>query len=360
MKRAFVPALFVIGVTIVTAAAQAPGRGPQGPPPRPLLAETMPVGDLAKTIHFYSELLGLQCRSGDPRVRLTWYDTRPFLEDMYGAVGGPLRNVTLLTPASPFLIPGEEMQIEAIEWKNAKGKPLNPRPQDPGATRMVFHVTDINKMTGYLKEGGAKVVTTGGAPLAVTVAGVPSHAIVFDDGNGFFVELVQPDMLPMQLIGAAANPPRSYVYGLDTTVTVADIEKSAQFFRDALGLKVTVDPSPHADPNRLQEFGVKGGQYREATVAWPDRTPQLNLIQFTGVEQKTLTPLVADPNATLMRMFVNDMAPVLAAVKANPDATIMDVSGGPALQNNIPWLVVRLPGGTTYLQIVALQTGRVG
>jgi hypothetical protein len=139
------------------------------------------------------------------------------------------------------------------------------------------------------------------------------------------------------------------VYGLDTTVTVADIEKSAQFFRDALGLKVTVDPSPQADPNRLQELGVKGGQYREAMVAWPDRTPQLNLVQFTGVEQKTLTPLVADPNATLMRMFVNDMAPVLAAVKANPDATIMDVSGGPALQNNTPWLVVRLPGGRTYL-----------
>jgi hypothetical protein len=105
---------------------------------------------------------------------------------------------------------------------------------------------------------------------------------------------------------------------------------------------------------------MKGGQYREAMVAWPDRTPQLNLIQFTGVAQKTLTPLVADPNATLMRMFVNDMAPVLAAVNANPDAKIMDVSGGPALQNSIPWVVVRLPGGTTYLQIVALQTGRVG
>jgi hypothetical protein len=38
----------------------------------------------------------------------------------------------------------------------------------------------------------------------------------------------------------------------------------------------------------------------------------------------------------------------------------MNVSGGPSPQNNIPWLVVRLPGGATYLQIVGLPNGRVG
>jgi catechol 2,3-dioxygenase-like lactoylglutathione lyase family enzyme len=225
---------------------------------------------------------------------------------------------------------------------------------------MIFRVTDINRLAGYIKQGGANVVTTGGAPVAVEGASGPSHAIVFDDGNGFMVELVQPDVLPAQLVGQAANPPRSFVYGLDTTITVADIEKSAQFFRDVLGLTVTVDPAFHADPKRLQVLGMKGGQYKEATVAWPDRTPQLNLVQFSGVEQKTLTPLVAEPNATMMRMFVSDLAPVLDKVKASPDAKIMNVSGGPSPQNNIPWLVVRLPGGATYLQIVGLPNGRVG
>ena len=361
MKRAFVTALSVVGLAIVTA-AQGPGRGPaQTQSPRPLVGETLPIGgDIAKTIHFYHDLLGLQCRSGDPRLRLGWYDTRPFLEDMYGVVGGQLRNVTFLVPGSPFFVAGEEMQIEPIEFNRATGKPLNLRPQDSGASRMIFRVTDINRLAGYIKQGGAKVVTTGGAPVAVEGASGPSHAIVFDDGNGFMVELVQPDMLPMQLIGQAANPPRSFVYGLDTTITVADIEKSAQFFRDVLGLTVTVDPAFHADPKRLQVLGMKGGQYKEATVAWPDRTPQLNLVQFSGVEQKTLTPLVAEPNATMMRMFVSDLVPVLDKVKASPDAKIMNVSGGPSPQNNIPWLVVRLPGGATYLQIVGLPNGRVG
>ena len=105
---------------------------------------------------------------------------------------------------------------------------------------------------------------------------------------------------------------------------------------------------------------MKSGQYKEATVGWPDRTPQLNLVQFSGVEQKNLTPLVGDPNATMMRLFVSDLAPVLAKVNASPDAKIMNVSGAPSPQNGIPWLVVRLPGGSTYLQIVGLPTGRVG
>ncbi len=374
MKRSFamalaVAALTVAGVTVENVAqAQGPGRGEQGPPPRPLVGETMPVGDLAKTIHFYHDLLGLESRSGDPRVRLSWYDTRPFLEDMYGAVGGPLRNITFLTPGSPFLVAGQEMAIEAIDWKNAKGKPLNPKPQDPGATTMIFHVTDIDKLTGYLKQGGAKVITAGGAPVEVASsaggsAGM-SRSIVFDDGNGFFVELVQPEKLPEQLVAPAANAPRAFVYGLDTTVTVADIDKSAQFFRDAMGLNVTVDPSFHADPKRLQLSGTKGAQYREATVAWPDRTPQLNLIQFKGIEQKTLMPLVADPNSTIMRIFVSDMAPVLAKVKANPDAKIMNASGAPVTGNGRPdspqWLMIRLPGGSTYLQIIGLPNGRIG
>jgi len=95
-------------------------------------------------------------------------------------------------------------------------------------------------------------------------------------------------------------------------------------------------------------------------VIWPDKTPQLRLIQFTGIDQKTLTPLVADPNANLIRVFVRDMDSTLEKVKAFPDAKIMNVSGTPTKLGNVPFLVVRLPGGSTYLQIGGLATGRIG
>src|SRR5437773_2954439 len=65
MKNAFVMALSVVGLAIVTAVHGA-RRGPaQTQSPRPLVGETMPIGgDIARTIHFYHDLLGLQCRSG--------------------------------------------------------------------------------------------------------------------------------------------------------------------------------------------------------------------------------------------------------------------------------------------------------
>ena len=75
MKRSFAAELAVIGVTItgITIATVAQAQGPAqtpAPSPRPLVGETMPVGDLTKTIHFYHNLLGLENRAGDPRVRL--------------------------------------------------------------------------------------------------------------------------------------------------------------------------------------------------------------------------------------------------------------------------------------------------
>jgi hypothetical protein len=54
------------------------------------------------------------------------------------------------------------------------------------------------------------------------------------------------------------------------------------------------------------------------------------------------------------------MDSTLEKVKAFPDATIMNVSGAPIKLGTSQWLVVRLPGGSTYLQIGGLPTGRIG
>lgn len=367
MKRTVLPALAVVAVTIAIMArtqgpaqAQAQGQPPAAAPsPRPLVAETMPIGgDMAKSIRFYHDLLGLQSRNDDPRLHLEWLFGSDFLDDMY-AESGDYRGAHFTTPSSPLLLPGQEMQIEPIEWKNPKGKPLNPRPQDVGATRIIFRTWDIDRLVGYLKQGGAKAVTPGGVPVAVAGPDGPGRAVVFDDGNGSFVELVQPAALP-KFPDRTAGALQGLIYGTDTTISVADLERSAQFFHDVFGLETKVDPAFHSDPKRLQVLGIKTGQYREAAVAWPERTPQLNLVQFKTADQKILTPLVGDPNATLMRIFVRDMDPILDKLKAFPDAKIMNVSGAPFKRGPTTWLIVKVPGASTYLQLIAIPNGRVG
>src|SRR5207253_2742785 len=139
------------------------------------------------------EMLGIQAlpAAGDPRARLQWYESRPFLEDMYG-VGGQLRNFLVQVPN--FRVQTEPLQIQALQWRDAKGKALNPRLQDSGATRLILIVSNLDVLVDRLKKGGAKVVTTGGAPVAIADGTGSSRAIMFDDGNGFFVELIQPAM----------------------------------------------------------------------------------------------------------------------------------------------------------------------
>src|SRR4029079_11464676 len=101
---------------------------------------------------------GLESAQGDPHARLEWYPTRPFLQDMY-AVNGRIRNFILRVPTS-------DLQVEPIQWSDAKGKPLNPRLQDPGASRLVLSVSNIDLLVGRLKQASAKVLTAGGKPIA--------------------------------------------------------------------------------------------------------------------------------------------------------------------------------------------------
>ena len=64
------------------------------------------------------------------------------------------------------------------------------------------------------------------------------------------------------------------------------------------------------------------------------------------------------------KVFVRDMDSTLAKVKAFPEAKIMNVSGGPTdpslRPDRSPWLVVKVPGSSTYVQLVGVAAGRVG
>jgi len=120
---------------------------------------------------------------------------------------------------------------------------------------LILSVRNLDKLAGYLKQGGAKVVTTGGAPVTVRDAAGTSRAIIFEDGSGFFVELVEP----ATPVPGRGNAPQ-FIYGGDVTVTVADLDKSARFLHDVLGVEVRPDAAPHADAEHLHLFGMKSAQ----------------------------------------------------------------------------------------------------
>lgn len=330
---------------LVAATATSQAQPAQPPPaPRPMIVNYMPqIGNLDQAEEFYHHLLGLESTVGDPRARLGWYPGNPFLKDMYG-VDGNLRNFYLRVPVT-------DMVIEPIQWSEAKGRPLSPRLQDPGASRLVLTVNDIDALAKRLAAGRVKIVTAGGKPVTVQEDGGEFRVLVVQDANGFFVELVEPAISPPAAPGAA--PPTYFITGASIGLTVDDLDEAATFYREVLGLEVRVNSAFAADAQRLRAFGMRKASYREATVVWPDKTPQMRLIEFKDIDRKQLKPQVPDPNAIVIRINIrDDMETAIRKVKASTAAQIMNLSGTAFPNGRTQWLMLKGPAGE-YLQFVA-------
>jgi len=337
--KPIVAAIAIIVTAPFFAPAQAPQQGQQAEPPVPFIMNLLPVTDnLDRAEEFYHRLLGLESANGDPRARLVWYPQNPFLDDMYG-VKGNTRNFFLR-------VPGSDLNLEIEQFSAATGKRLDTHIQDPGAVQLIFNVNDIDLLTGWLTKGGAKALSVGRKPVGVLdELGNPSHAILFQDFNGFLVKLIQRDGPAKPLTGPLAP----YIGGVTIGVTVDDTEKTARFYREVLGIDVTGFPFA-VDEGQIEAFGLKGAQYRESKVAFPEKSPQLHFFEFKGVERKALHPGVADPNSVLIRIAVRDMDAVVGRVKA-AGGQIMNVSGGPTVNGRNKWLIVTDPNGI-HLQLV--------
>jgi len=326
--------IFAAGVVRIYAQERAPQVEPAGP----YILNLLPVTDnLDRAEVFYHRLLGLESPNGDPRARLAWYVQNPFLDDMYG-VKGNSRNFFLS-------IPGSTLQLEIEQFSGVTAKRLDTHIQDPGAFQFVFTVNNIDQLTTWLTEGGAKVLSAGRKPVSAADGG---RAVLFQDFNGFFVKLVQRDATPQ--VSPRPMPAGPFITGVTVGLTVDDTEKTARFYHDVLGVDVKTDGSFSADAQQMDAFGLKGAQYRESTVAFPDKTPPLHFFEFKGVSRKPLDPLVADPNSALIRIAVHDMDAVIARVKA-AGGQIMNASGGATVNGKARWLIVTDPNGA-HLQLV--------
>jgi len=338
MKRLAAAAALIVAVAFLMI-AQAP---PQPEPSGPFILNLLPVTDnLDRAEEFYHHLLGLESPVGDPRARLVWYAQVPFLDDMYG-VKGNSRNFFLR-------IPGSELNLEIEQFSGAKGKRLDTHLQDPGAVQLIFTVNNLDQLTDWLTKGGAKVLSAGGKPVSLASEEGTSRAILFQDFNGYFVKLVQPDGPPPGP-GANGAPPSSFITGATIGLTIDDTEKTARFYHDVLGVDVKTGSSFMSDSKQMEAFGLKGAQYRESTVMFPEKTPPLHFFEFKGVDRKPLHPLVADPNSVLIRIVVHDMDKVVERVKA-AGGQIMNVSGGPVRNGRNRFLIVTDPNGA-HLQLL--------
>ena len=134
------------------------------------------VADLEKSLAFYNDLLGAM-----PATTPAW-STDSALLNFLGVPSAQLR-------FSSVRIPGSTMRVEIVEFKDIDRKAAQARLQDPGATRLILIVRDVDTLLAHLKERSVRVVTAGNAPVKLETTAFKGRAVVVKDPDVFFVEL---------------------------------------------------------------------------------------------------------------------------------------------------------------------------
>ncbi len=259
------------------------------------------VRDLDKAIAFYRDAVGLDI-TGTPANA----DQNAPLRNMFGLPDASLR----WTVGRP---PAMRTGVEIVEISKADGKPLARRPQDPGAFTLIVLVRDASAAYAKARAAGATFVTAGTAPLTVGRA----KAFVLKDPDGHFVEIAQLDPLPETSAPADAN-----VIGVRVRLTVDDAAKAMRMYQ-GLGLSGTMNVIAQTNDGLMKMFGLKAGtKYRLAQLDVPASGLKFELMEFQGIDRRTVRGNLQDPGSTRMQIQVRDVDATIEALKAAGGAVV--------------------------------------
>ena len=255
------------------------------------------VGDLDKAIAFYKDAIGLDV-TGTPADA----EQNAPIRNMFGLPDASLR----WTVARPPQGAGRG-GVEIVEISKAGGSRVERRPQDPGAFTLIVLVRDAAAAYAKAKQAGATFVTPGTAPMAVGRA----KAFVLKDPDGHFVEVAQLDPAPETTAAADAN-----VIGVRVRLTVEDAGKAMRQYQD-LGLTGTMNVIAQSNENLMKMFGLKADtKYRLATFDFPTSGLKFELMEFSGVDRRTVKTNIQDPGSTRMQIQVRDVDAAIASLKS--------------------------------------------
>jgi predicted enzyme related to lactoylglutathione lyase len=210
------------------------------------------VADLDKTYAFYHDALGIQLEGGATEISKLPPQMLALANQITGSpTGSSFRNANTR-------IPGTDFNFEFIELTGQPRTARRPRLQDPGASLLVLTVRDVDAALAAVKKAGGKVLTLGGAPLALSPES-KSRVVIVTDPDGFYLELLQLDPAP-----ATSAPKGSMVIGARWGRVVENAEKSASFYRDGFGMEAK-RVGAFKDGNFLRVVGLNKGELRVHT-----------------------------------------------------------------------------------------------
>ncbi len=261
------------------------------------------VSDLEQSLAFYRDALGMEMQvapNAPPTPGPRPFIATPEILRLYDSVGAQYRTGTTLVQGSP-------MRAELVEFKDIERKPAKRSLQDPGSAILVLTVRDIDATLTQVRFKGATIVTESGMPVSLKDEHGTGRAILLQDPDGFYVELVQREP-PF-----ANNAPAGNVIDVSFAVIVDDMDRTLHVFRDVLGFKATLDPQDHDDA-RLSMLGVFTAFYRRAVAIVPGTSFEVEFIEIHGLNRRHVRSRPRDPGSAILRLRVSDVDSTVKAL----------------------------------------------
>jgi molybdate transport system substrate-binding protein len=254
------------------------------------------VASMAKSMEFYRDVIGLDVTADNP------FSGNPAIIKLANIPGAQSRYAVLK-------VPGSELGVELIEYKDINRTPQHPKFVDPGAANIALRVRDINGIFERLQTFGATILTKGGKPVSIGNGG--GAYLFVQDPDGFVVELSQGTPPADSKVAATSN-----VFGGAFETTVADSAASVKFYTELLGLSMPLGASFNDNAVMADTAGAPGASFRQSGATIPGSSARLTLIEFKNVARTPLKGRVQDPGTAILQLRVRDVTALTARLLA--------------------------------------------
>jgi len=266
------------------------------------------VANMDRAVAFYRDVLGLDVTAN------VAFSPNPAIMRLGNTIGAQSRMMQLR-------VPGSDMGVELIEYKDIERRVQTPRFVDPGAANFAFRVRDLSRIVAKLPGSGAKIITEGGTPTTLN----NSQFLFLQDPDGFVVELMQAPAPADSKVPAASN-----VYGGAFELTVDDSERSVKFYKEMLGIDMPLGAAFNDNQQMARTAGAPGASFRQSRATIPGTSTAFTLIEFTNVPRTPLRGRVQDPGTAILQLRVRDVDALVKKMKT-ADVPIV-TTGGEAVE----------------------------
>ncbi|HEV8396747.1 MAG TPA: VOC family protein [Vicinamibacterales bacterium] len=207
--------------------------------------------------------------------------------------------------------------IEPMEIQQVPVKTVALRIQDPGNVTLVLKVRDLDATLARVKKAGYPVMSAGGAPVRLDDG---TRAVIVRDVDNRFLELRQPPSIP-------ASAPAHNIVDITAMVTVGDLPRTTQVYRDVFGFTVEGEKTAFSPDRPTRALtGLGQAEFRWARAKARDSQLWLEFVEYKGVDRTPLKMKIQDRGATRLQFRTQGIDAVVDAAK-RAGLTIATVGG---------------------------------